>query len=164
MATRTVNCGRRRDGCSRPRHRSHISRRSGRLAPCARSMLVETHHDMHEATIHGSLRNGTYHRRLRSDLRKTKGGSMSRLFIIQSFRTVRLRTDMESRGYDHKIPGSRCARPGMTTIVIQPRASGPARRHGLRRRPGLRTWQSSSGTCRPAHARSCRTRPCPSRC
>ena len=45
-----------------------------------------------------------------------------------------------------------------------PRASGPARRRGLRRRPGLRTWQSSSGTCRPAHARSCRTRPCPSRC
>ena len=45
-----------------------------------------------------------------------------------------------------------------------PRASGPAQRRGLRRRPGLRTWQSSSGTCRPAHARSCRTRPCPSRC
>ena len=48
--------------------------------------------------------------------------------------------------------------------LTPPRASGPARRRGLRRRPGLRTWQSSSGTCRPAHARSCRTRPCPSRC
>ena len=48
--------------------------------------------------------------------------------------------------------------------LTPPRASRPARRRGHRRRPGLRTWQSSSGTCRPARARSCRTRPCPSRC
>ena len=54
--------------------------------------------------------------------------------------------------------------PFISLEPTPPRASGPAQRRGLRRRPGLRTWQSSSGTCRPAHARSCRTRPCPSRC
>src|SRR5438445_228416 len=48
--------------------------------------------------------------------------------------------------------------------LTPPRASRPVQRRGPRRRPGLRTWQSSSGTCRRARGRSCRTRPCPSRC
>ncbi len=48
--------------------------------------------------------------------------------------------------------------------ITPPRASRPVRPRAPRRRPGLRTWQSSSGTCRPARGRSCRTRPCPSRC
>ena len=41
-----------------------------------------------------------------------------------------------------------------------PRVSLPARRREPRRRPALRTWRSSSGTCRPVRGRSCRIRPC----
>jgi len=67
------------------------------------------------------------------------------------FRIIREKGGVNSR------PGER---QGRRNCYHSARASLPVPRRGPRRRPGLRTWQSSSGTSRPVNALSCGTRPC----
>ncbi len=60
-------------------------------------------------------------------------------------------------------PFGRSSHSGNGRRITPPRAWPRARQRGPRRRRASRIWRSSSGTSPPGCARSCRTRPCPSR-